>query len=211
MKLKKILEAVKAPEGKGIIVFDIDDTVVKARGLRIYRKKGEKKVALTPEDFAKENPKEMTGKGWEYDFSDFQNYGKLFNSIITGTPIISNLRMLDAHLNAGWDLAFLTARGFEQANKNAIKKWLKVRDKITGKLKPIEPSQIKYFIAVNDISRQKEIKSMKDSGDYDSKALFLKMLKKKYDQVKFVDDDEKNLKKARQVLEPKNVIKANIS
>lgn len=209
MKLKTVLEAVKPPSGSGVIIFDIDDTIVKARGIRIYKTKNGKDIeALTPEEFEKLDKEKAKEKGFDFDFRDFRDNEKLFSSIVRGEPIIRNLKVLDAHLRAGWDVGFLTARGGEEANKSAILKWLKYKDE-DGSIKPIPKERIKYFIAVNDPKRQKEFKKAVQEGEtHDAKKFFLGKIQDKYDEVKFVDDSLRNVLKAREVLPKKNVVKA---
>lgn len=208
MKLRELLEEIKAPEGSGIIMFDIDDTLVSAVGIKIYKEKNGKLIkALTPEEFAKEDVKKEKTKGFNYNYKDFSDGEKMANSILKGIPKIPNLKMLDAHLRAGWDIGFLTARGGEEANKEAIMKWLKFVDK-DGKLKQIPKERIKYFIAVNDKKRINELKKRADvQGDFDAKGVYLKDIQKKYKHVKFIDDDMKNILNARKVLPKKNVVK----
>lgn len=195
-----LIEEIKAPKGKGIIVFDIDDTIINAKGLRIRTKDGEKEY--TPTEFAALSEKE---KDQEFDFSDFRDANKLFASIIGGTPITKNLRVLDKHIAAGWDVGFLTARGQEQANKKAIIQWLKVRNELNDELKPINPKKIKFFAAVNDPKRKEETKGMNTK---EAKKHYLKTLTDQYDSVKFIDDDPSFLSAAKEVLPAKNVIRA---
>lgn len=211
MNFRKILEEIKPPKGRGIIIFDIDDTLVKATGVYIYKKdrNGKEIAKFTPEQFAKENTKAEREKGFSYDYRDFDNPVKLYNSIIEGEPLVKNLRMLDAHLKAGWDIGFLTARGEEDANKKAIQDWLRYKDK-DGNLHTIPQERVKYFIAINDKKRIAEVKSKAESsGDFDAKGIFLGEIKKKYDIVKFVDDDLKNIVAARKVLPKKHIIVAH--
>lgn len=209
MKLRKIVEEIKKPQGKGILILDIDDTLVKAKDIYIYKQKDGKDIKkFTPDEYAKEDFKAEMAKGYTYDYRDFRDPNKLYGSIVKGEPIISNLKILDAHLNAGWDVGFLTARGGEEANKKAIKDWLLYRNN-KGELVPIPEERMKYFIAVNDPKRKKEVEELvKSGGDFDAKGVFLGEIKKKYDRVKFVDDDAKNLLKARKVLPKKDVIMA---
>lgn len=211
MKFRKIVEEIKAPRGKGILMLDIDDTLVKATGVYIYKKdpKGKEIRKFSPEQFAKEHTKGERAKGFSYDYRDFDNPSKLYTSIIKGEPLIKNLKMMDAHIRAGWDIGFLTARGVEDANKKAIEDWLLYRDR-EGNLAPIPKGRVKYFIAINDPKRIAEVKRKADSsGDFDAKGVFLKEIRKKYDIVKFVDDDLKNIIAARKVLPKKNVIVAH--
>lgn len=208
MKFRSIVEEIKAPKGKGILILDIDDTLVKAHGIYIYKKdtNGKEVAKFTPEQFAKENTKVEREKGFSYDYRDFEDHNKLYTSIIKGEPLIKNLNILDAHLRAGWDIGFLTARGVEDANKKAVMDWLKFRDK-DGNLKPIPKNRVKYFIAINDPKRKAEVKrKMETEGDFDVKGIFLKEIKKKYDRVKFVDDDLKNVISARKVLPKRDVV-----
>lgn len=209
MKLTNLIEEIKYPKGGGIIIFDIDDTLVSAVGVNIYKQKDGKDIKkLTPEEFAKEDVKKEQEKGFTYDYRDFNDENKLYNSIVKGSPIINNLRMLDAHLRAGWDIGFLTARSGESANKRAILDWLKFRDK-DGELKPIPQERIKYFIAVNDPKRQRELKQKAMAGDFDAKGVFLKEIKSKYKNIKFVDDDAKNLVVSRSAIGKKGTIQAH--
>jgi hypothetical protein len=209
MKLRAIIEEIKAPQGNGIIIFDIDDTLVKAKGIHIYMTKDGKDVkSYKPEDFEKLNREKLKKEGYNFDFRDFTNPKKLYSSIVKGEPLIKNLKILDAYLRAGWDVGFLTARGGEEANKKGIKDWLKYKTE-DGELKKIPPNKIKFFVAVSDDKRRKEfLKKAKEGETYDAKKFFLKQIQNKYDEVKFVDDSIPNLIKARQVLPKKNVIRA---
>lgn len=209
MKLKKLMEEIQEPKGNGIIIFDIDNTLLKPKGIKIYKTKDGKDVkALSPEEFDKLDIKAEKEEGFDFDFREFRNPKKLYASIVKGEPIIKNLKVLDAHLRADWDIGFLTARGGEAANKKAISEWLKYKDK-EGNIKQIPKDRVKYFIAVNDEKRQEEfIKKAKAGETFDAKKFFLGEIQKKYDEVKFVDDSAANLMKAREVLPKKNVIRA---
>ena len=57
---------------------------------------GDKKnrISLSTKEFAKDQDAKEH-KEW-FDFSDFQNPQKVVQSIIKGTPILKNLRILDA-------------------------------------------------------------------------------------------------------------------
>lgn len=211
MKLRTILEEIREPKGKGILILDIDDTLVKATGVFIYKKdpKGKEIRKFTPDQFAEEDTKKERAKGFSYDYRDFNDPNKMYASILKGEPIIKNLRIMDAHIRAGWDIGFLTARGVEDANKKAIQDWLLYKNK-DGELVPIPKERMKYFIAINDPKRIAEVKRIADAnGDFDAKGVFLKEIKKKYDVVKFVDDDLKNILSARRVLPKRNVIAAH--
>jgi len=204
-----IFEKVKdLPESvKGLIVFDIDDTILKVDSslMKIYKKKpGEQEVALTTEEFAKDPDAEDIDKRKWFDYRDFRDPLKVYNSIITGTPLIKNLKIMDDYIQAGYDFCFLTARGCEEIIKKAIGDFLKFRDE-DGALKELGDSFKKTFShAVND-----EIKKYPGKTDAEKKANVLTKLCKEYDKVVFVDDDTKNVNAARELNIPNlKVIKA---
>ena len=191
-----IKESIKKLNGKtGIIVFDIDDTLIQADASSIKIGKyvnGDKrnKIYLSSEEFA-HDPDVKEHKDW-FDFSEFQNPQKVVQSIVQGTPILKNLRILDAYINAGYEFCFLTARGCEDVIKNALDDFLKIR-KNNGALEKLGSSFNKTFShAVND-----KFKNYPGSTDAEKKANCLKNLCKQYDKVVFVDDDHKNVSAAR--------------
>ena len=204
-----IQEAIqRLPYGKtGIVVFDIDDTLIQAdEDIMSIGKfvNGDRKhkISISTEEFAKD-PDAKDHKEW-FDFSDFQNPQKVVQSIIKGTPILKNLRILDAYLNAGYEFCFLTARGCEDAVKYAIQNVIKYRDD-TGVLNSITP----YFnkdvsAAINDANKEYEGKT-----DAEKKSNVLREICSKFDYVVFVDDDHKNVARAKELnLNNLTVIKA---
>lgn len=204
-----IIESIKKlnKNKTGIVVFDIDDTLIQADTNSIKIGKyvnGDKnnKIFLSSEEFAHDSDVKEH-KDW-FDFSEFQNPQKVVQSIINGTPILKNLRILDAYLNAGYEFCFLTARGCEDAVKYAIQTVIKHRD-ADGILKDIKP----YFnkdlsAAINDTSKGYEGKS-----DAERKSNVLRDLCDDFDYVVFVDDDPKNVALARDMhLSNLTVIKA---
>jgi hypothetical protein len=69
---------------KKIRVFDFDDTIAKTKS-RVFAERGEEKITLTAEEFAKRGS-ELIEQGYEMDFSDFNKVvegkkGPLFNLI----------------------------------------------------------------------------------------------------------------------------------
>lgn len=99
--------------------------------------------------------------------------------------------MMDSNLRAGYDVAFLTARGAEQAVFQNLMKWLKYRN-TKGELVDLRKEKVNLANsrAVNDEKYSKEYANMTDG---EKKASFLKDKCSKYSIVKFVDDDKKNL------------------
>jgi len=192
---------------KGLIVFDIDDTILKVDPslMKVYKQEpGKQEVALTTEEFAKDPDAEDQEKRKWFDYRDFRDPVKVYNSIITGTPLIKNLKIMDDYIKAGYDFCFLTARGCEDVIKKAIGDFLKFRDE-DGALKELGDSFKKTFShAVND-----EIKTYPGKNDAEKKGNVLKKLCKEYDRVVFVDDDKKNVNAARNLnIKNLKVIKA---
>jgi len=201
-KIKELPNSVK-----GLIVFDIDDTLLKVDPalMGVYKKEpGKQEIRLTTDEFAKDPDAEDPSKKKWFDFRDFQDPIKVYNSIISGTPLIKNLKIMDDYIKAGYDFCFLTARGCEETIKKAIGDFLKFRDE-DGALKELGDSFKKTFShAVND-----EIKQYPGSNDAEKKAKILIKLCKKYDRVVFVDDDNKNISAARDLnIKNLKVIKA---
>ena len=194
-----IQEAIQhLPYGKtGIVVFDIDDTLIQADKDVVSIGKfinGDRKnkISISTEEFAKD-PDAKDHKNW-FDFSDFQNPQKVVQSIIKGTPILKNLRILDAYLNAGYEFCFLTARGCEDAIKYAIQDVIKYRDE-TGVLNNIDPWFNKdVSAAINDSNKEYEGKT-----NAEKKSNVLREICSKVDYVVFVDDDNKNVAHAKEL------------
>ena len=206
---KPLLERVKdLPDSiKGIIVFDIDDTILKVNPaqIRIYKTKpGESEIALTTDEFAQDpDAGDPSKKSW-FDYRDFRDPVKVYNSIISGTPLIKNLKIMDDYIKAGYDFCFLTARGCEEIVKKALKDFLRFKDD-DGALHELGDTFKETFShAVND-----EIKNYPGESDAIKKGNVLKKLCAEYDKVVFVDDDTKNVQAARGLNMPNlKVIKA---
>ena len=194
-----IKEAIQhLPYGKtGIVVFDIDDTLIQADKDVVSISKfinGDRKnkISISTEEFAKD-PDAKDHKNW-FDFSDFQNPQKVVQSIIKGTPILKNLKILDAYLNAGYEFCFLTARGCEDAVKHAIQNVIKYRDE-NGVLHNIDPWFNKAVsAAINDSNKEYEGKT-----NAEKKSNVLREICSKFDYVVFVDDDNKNVAHAKEL------------
>ena len=178
----------------GLIVFDIDDTLLKVKpnSIKIYKKDPNtgKETSLSTEEFAVD-PDVINHHDW-FDFRDFHDETKVYNSIIEGTPLIKNLRIMDSYIKAGYHFCFLTARGCEDTIKKALRDFLRYKDD-DGNLKELEDIfKDTLSHAINDLYKEYPGKS-----DAEKKANVLKDLCKKYDKVIFVDDDTKNIQYAR--------------
>ena len=117
-KIKDLPDSVK-----GLIVFDIDDTILKVdpSKISIYKKEpGKQEVSLSTDEFAKDPDAGDPDKRDWFDYRDFRDPVKVYNSIISGTPLIKNLKIMDDYIQAGYDFCFLTARSCEDTVKKAI-------------------------------------------------------------------------------------------
>lgn len=181
-------EEIKEDGKKNCLLLDIDDSILTADPsvIGIWKNKpGEKPVRLTPDEFAKDPDAEH--EEW-YDYKEFRDPEKVYQSIVRGTPILRNLRLMDAHIRANWDIGFLTARGLQDVVDSALRAFLKTRTK-DGKLIPIGDKLRKDISAgVNDASWDGI-----PAKTPERKAMVLKDICNKYDKVKFVDDDIKNI------------------
>lgn len=204
-----LLESIKklSKDIKGIIVFDIDDTLLKAnpKVISIYKKEpGKLEKKLSTDDFAKDpDANDPSKKSW-FDYRDFEDPVKVYNSIVTGTPLIKNLRIMDEYIKAGYDFCFLTARSCEDVVKSALMDFLKKRNN-NGALEELgEEFKKSLSHAVND-----NIRSYPGNSDAEKKANILRNLCQQYDKVVFVDDDRKNITAANSLgLKNLMVIKA---
>ena len=181
-------EEIKEDGKRNCLLLDIDDSILTADPsvIGIWKNKpGEKPVRLTPDEFAKDPDAEH--EEW-YDYKEFRDPEKVYQSIVRGTPILRNLRLMDAHVRANWDIGFLTARGLQDVVDSALRAFLKTRTK-DGKLIPIGHKLRKDISAgVNDASWDGI-----PAKTPERKAMVLKDICNKYDKVKFVDDDIKNI------------------
>jgi hypothetical protein len=180
MKFDQVLTLTEAKLNK-LLLLDIDDTLVKAKDIYIYKKTKNGEEALTPDQFAKENVKSDD----KYDFRDFNNAEKISGSIKKGEPIISVLQYMDRMIGKGYKIGILTARGMEETIKDTMTSWLMYKKR--GKLRNAS-NKMREVFAVND-----EVKKYKGANSFEKKANVIKDLAKKYDKVVFIDDDEKNV------------------
>lgn len=199
MKFEEVVnlfEEIKSVKsGEGCLCLDIDDCLLQAdsSSIAVWKEKpGEEPVRLSSEQFAKD-PDAGTHKEW-FSYKEFRDPEKVYNSIVNGTPLLRQLRLLDAHVRANYHIAFLTARGLQDVVDKALRAFLKYRDS-NGNLLPIEDKlKANISAAVNDM---KWVEAYPNAGDPEKKAMVLKKLCKTYKKVKFVDDDLKNIQFAK--------------
>lgn len=208
-------------EKTGILVLDIDDTLVKANTnvIKCYKSVDGKETAISTAQFAIDPDKAKMGKnvvmykntedapkkGIAFSIREFRDPQKVYDSIVKGTPIIKNLKLMDDHLRHGWDVAFLTARGLQGTVTKALDDFLRTPDG-KGNFIPLGDKFKKALsAAVND-------EDIKYAGidDGDKKGRVLAELSKKYDKVKFVDDDMRNIIAAKNLrIKNLKVVKAH--
>lgn len=186
---------------KGIVVFDIDNTLLIAKDIFIWLTKDGKDVKkFSPEQydaFTKQQKDELTKDGSKFDFREFRDDKKIYDSIVNGKGHLNMLRLLDSNVKAGYDVGILTARGCEESVRKAINDWLRTKNS-EGKFVEINPNVLKKenIQAINDDDKNK-------AGVYSgfSKAPYLKayLTDKGYDIVKFVDDSHTHLADARKL------------
>jgi len=200
--LNKGMKAEKVPKGeKYILLLDIDDTLVTAQNIFIYRKlpSDKKEVKFTPEQYADENVTDVNKE--YYDYRDFRNSKKIAGSILTGKPIWRNLRVMDHHIAMGWEIGILTARAMGLVIFKALRKWLKYRPVPgKGKIDTGIVSYLKGYKKVGNMLKRQHVHAVADyrdrypgTTDFQRKAIVIKKYAKKYDKVKFLDDDQKNI------------------
>ena len=187
--------------GTGIAVFDIDDNLLKAdsSNIKIWKKVNGKEIPLSTDEFAKDDGKNPDGSwkpGVTYDYREFRDAKKVKDSIEKAKPIMPTLKALDNYIQQGYDFCFLTARGMEKEVGDALNNFLRYRDK-NGELKELgRVFKRDVSRAVNDSKYDKEFKGVLDPQ---RKALVLKDLCNKYDNVVFFDDDAANVSFARKL------------
>lgn len=181
---------------KGVIVFDIDDTLLHSDPtvMKVYKREPGKPVKeLSTEEYAKDPDTDDPEKKSWFDFSMFRDPKMVYKSIVEGTPIIKNLKIMDSYIEAGYHFCFLTARACEDTIKDAIAEFIRKKNPNTGALEKLQDEYKRSLShAINDDSKGYEGKS-----DGERKANVLKKLIKEYDRVVFVDDDEKNIRSAK--------------
>lgn len=201
LKQELYIEERMVPEGKRhIVLFDIDETLLSPNNIYIHKIVNGEDISLTPEQYALEDVKKERKNGVVYDYREFRDPKIVENSIFSGKPIWKNVKMLNDHIRNGWKVSILTARGLENIIYKALNKWAMFQ-KDKGLLEKYGKVFSKNLVhAVND-----EVKIYEGMTDFEKKANVIKKYAQKYDKVKFVDDDERNLEAVRNLNLP-NVI-----
>ena len=152
MKFLDIYEILEE-KGENLLLLDVDDTLVKATGIHVIKKNPDgTETKLTPEQYAKEKvtPENQNN----YDYREFRDPQKIYDSIKLGIPIISNLKIFDEYIKRGWKIGVLTARAYEDVTFQALKDWLMYRTK-EGVLNQIGDKLVRGLVyAINDENKK---------------------------------------------------------
>jgi hypothetical protein len=152
-----------------------------------------KETALSSDDFAKDPDK--GSKDVKYDFRDFNDPKVVYEDILKAKPLIKNLQILDKYARRGFEIAFLTARSSEAPVYKALNQFLKIRGddnqlhSILGKLSR------ELSVAISD-PKYDDI-FPKEASHAERKSIVLNDYCDLFDEVIFVDDDEKNIAQAK--------------
>jgi len=182
-------------KGKGIIISDIDDTILSSNvnDIGIIKHKDGKELRLSTEEFAKDQDK---GKpGIEYDISEFSDPIKVRNSIINGTPLLKNLRIIDDYLDDGYDFCFLTARSCEDVIKDVMGSFMKWHSE--DDIKELGDRYKKGLSYA--ISDEKYCEVFDGLTHPERKAEVLKIISDLYEHCVFLDDDVNNISYAKKL------------
>ena len=124
MKLFDVITLLEE-KGENLLLLDVDYTLVIPDNIYIIRKNDDgTETKLNPEEYAKE-PVTEKNHG-QYDFREFRDPERVYNSIKTGIPLIPNLKIVDEYIKNGWKIGILTARGMEDVVFHALKDWLQL-------------------------------------------------------------------------------------
>jgi|ETNvirenome_6_85_1030632.scaffolds.fasta_scaffold00321_37 2-hydroxy-3-keto-5-methylthiopentenyl-1-phosphate phosphatase len=186
--------------GNSLLLLDIDDTLLTAQNIFIYRKLSTDKaeVRLTPEQYAKDPASTVKSNKQYYDYREFRNADKVAQSIKTGLPIVPNLKEMDRYIQRGWKIGILTARGMEDVIAKTMQEWLKIRNK-KGELVDVDLPR-RLVNAIND-----DNKHYPGATDFEKKTNVIKKLSKKFNQIIFVDDDIKNVKAVKNMVKEEGI------
>lgn len=109
------------PKLRKILFLDIDNTLLIPDNVYIYLK-GYRKIRYTPQQY--NNLNLTTDQKIHYDFCDFRDEDIVKRSLLTSRVIKRTLSVIHSHLDSGYELGILTARGNESLIKRVMPIWL---------------------------------------------------------------------------------------
>lgn len=161
-----------------LFLFDIDDTLLKSKDKILVKKSGLVHKRLGTEDFAHYKPEDDD----EFDFSEFDDINNIQDlpnaDKAFGLAILK--QVYETHDENDIAVGLLTAR----ARENEIAKALNILLVNEG-LPPVERDLV---FAINDPTHAKLGKSIPEK-----KLKIIATLVSEFDEVYFIDDDERNL------------------
>ena len=192
MLFHEVLDLVEE-KGQNLLLLDVDATLVIPDNIFIHKKNPDGSVTkLSPAQYAKEKVTKENQK--DYSFDEFRDPQKVYNSIKTGIPLISNLKIVDEYIHRGWRIGILTARGMEDVVFKALKDWLMHRE-TRGNLREIGDKLVRDLVhAVNSDNKHYE-----GSTDFEKKGNVVKRLATQFDKIVVFDDDIKNINYIRKL------------
>jgi len=175
-------------QSRNILLLDIDDTIIISKDNYIYKTINGKEIALTPHQFAQETVKDFNN----YNYRDFEDPKKIIKALIHGVPIIKTLNYMSNKINEGWEVGILTARSHSKLIRKIMRYWLLYKNKegiwveIGNRLKKV------YAIGkIGGLSKR--------VSPVDLKIKILLKTCKHYDNVIFIDDDQKYIEAANKL------------
>ena len=177
----------------GIILADIDDTILRSRpkDIGVWKYKDGESIRLSTTEYA-DDP-DVHNPDVKFSYHEFEDPKLVRKSILNGTPLTRNLKIIDKYLDKGYDFAFLTARGQEDVIKEVMESFMKYNSP-SGMVDIGERFKKGLSYAVTD---EKYCEVFDGLSHAERKAEVIKHIAEMYDEVVFIDDDFKNLQLAK--------------
>ena len=109
-------------KSKNILLLDVDYTIIIPKDNFIYKKIKNKEIPLTPSEYSKESEEDL--KRYKYDFRDFEEPQKIYESFAGGKPIVKVLNFMRSKVDKGWEVGILTARARASIIKKFLRSWM---------------------------------------------------------------------------------------
>lgn len=176
-----------------LFIADIDDTLLKSskEQIAVIKNTPNGKIRLSSEEYAKDpDSKNET----LFSFEEFRDPDKIYNSIVSGKPLVRNLKIMDKYLNKGYGLSILSARSHQKIVLEAIKKFLLYKDK-NGNFEKIDNKIIDKVCACTNDTQFINI----GKNTPERKAKVITEISKQFDKIVFMDDCKNNLEEIKKL------------
>lgn len=194
-----------------IHVFDIDDTLMASASQIRYKEPEDIEWSSVGTDEFAEVRQELH-PDTEFDFSDFRKYRKMFQGLVSGSPRMDVLAVLDKAILNNDHIGLLTARGNQSAVFEAMKRFLLYKDE-RGNLQPLPKGALKkkFVWATSDDRLQGHMKEKFNLGGdaNDPSVLKAKILQHYFgdqfgfQKIIFYDDDQGNIDMVERINDPR--------